>query len=101
LYGSYSSSSSSKGALRVGGGTGGRGGAPRGASVDGRLGACWGGGGGTARGAVGGRGGMPWGIVGDRADVGSSVKALSSTLESLACDFKASLWVASGAMSVS
>lgn len=44
---------------------------------------------------------MPWGIVGDRADVGSSVKALSSALESLACDFKASLWVASGAMSVS
>lgn len=61
------------------------------------IGGCCGGGGGggTARGAVvGGRGGGPGGPgnIGDRIATGvSSAVVLSSRLDSLACDFKASL----------
>jgi hypothetical protein len=68
--------------MRAGGGTGGIGGAPRGASVDWRLCAWCGGGGGTARGTEGGNGGIPCGAVADRADDGSSATVESSMLAS-------------------
>jgi hypothetical protein len=63
--------------------------------MDGRLGGCCDGGGGTARGAVGGSGGIPCGMTGEPPIV------LASRLCSLACDFRASLWVSPDAMSVS
>jgi len=77
-----------------GGGIGG--GAALGESIDNLLlGGCCGGRGGTARGvAVGGRGGGPTGPgrLGDRIAGGvSSVVVLSPKLDSLACDFNASL----------
>lgn len=92
LYGSYSSSSPcAEDSVCTGAVGGGGGGAARGISADGRAGGGgWlGTGGGIALGAAAGIGGGKEG--GGASDTGERRDAVSSRLESRACDFNASL----------